>query len=287
MAQTSTNQQSPSPVPKRPRGILKNSGSYQQTSPDGDGRISPTSEAPEPTASFGNHDGQTEASARPGMPPRELSEKEITQMNTEINAGNGHRRNSSNARRSISRRQSSQIENSGAAANGVHEDGGMRLKWDEANLYLNEGQMGGKMKIDEPKTPYARNYDPVEDEEEIANINAQELAVDELEMNKPKPAQRKSSGARARDTEIPGLDLGEPEMDPLTRRESDGEKRVQVEKDPAVEDQGRHGEKEEDMSPQEYEKHKKFEEMRKKHYEMKDIKSLLGHPEQLEVEDDE
>lgn len=196
-------------------------------------------------------------------------------MNTEINAGNGHRRNSSNPRSSISRRQSSQTEHSGAA-NGVHEDGGMRLKWDEANLYLNEGQMGGKMKIDEPKTPFAKHYDPAEDEEEIANINAQELAVDELDMGKARPSQRKASGQRAKDTEIPGLDLGEPEMDPLTRRESDGEKKVQVEKDPMAEDNGRHGEQQEDMSREEREKHKKFEEMRKKHYEMKDIKSLLG-----------
>lgn len=238
------------------------------------------------------------------MPPRELSEKEITQMNTEINAGGSHRRNSSNPRGSLSRRQSSQGQD--GATNGEHDEGGMRLKWDEANLYLNEGQMGGKMKIDEPKTPYARNYDPAEDEEELENINAQELAVDELDMSKQKPRERKASGARSRDTEIPDIDLGEPEMDPLSRRESDGERRVQVDSDYVDQDGGRHGEEDADnMTSAEQEKHKKFEEMRKKHYEMKNIKNLLGlvsgfvlgywydplmlcrHPEQLDALDDD
>lgn len=153
----------------------------------------------------------------------------------------------------------------------------MRLKWDEANLYLNEGQMGGKMKIDEPKTPYAKNYDPAEDEEELENINAQELAVDELDMSKQKPRERKASGSRSRDTEIPDIDLGEPEMDPLSRRESDGERRVQVDSDYVNQEGSRHGEEDVgNMTSAEQEKHKKFEEMRKKHYEMKNIKNLLG-----------
>lgn len=149
----------------------------------------------------------------------------------------------------------------------------MRLKWDEANLYLNEGQMGGRMKIDEPKTPYAKHYDPTEDEEEIETINAQDLAVDELDMSKSKQASR-----RSRETEIPGLDIGEPEMDPLAKQQSDGENKVMVESDSMDIDGGSaHGEKrEEDMSYEEREKHKRFEEMRKKHYEMRDVKNLLG-----------
>ena len=206
------------------------------------------------------------------MPPRELSEKELTLMNTELNAGAGHRRNSSNPRSSISRRQSSQSNN---AADPSQDEQGMRLKWDEANLYLNEGQMGGRMKIDEPKTPYAKQYDPTEDEEEMSTLNAQELAVDELEMEKNKQPPRRS----ARDSEIPGLDLGEPEMDPhQNRRESDGENKVIVESDDMdVDSASNHGEKrEEDMSREEREKHKRFEEMRKRHYEMKDVKNLLG-----------
>lgn len=220
------------------------------------------------------------------MPARELSEKELTQMNTEMNAGNGHRRNSGNPRGSISRRQSSQSGNAASATNGQHEEGSMRLKWDEANLYLNEGQMGGKMKIDEPKTPYAGTYDPAEDDDEIATINAEELNVDELDMSKAKPRGRKTSGSRSREGEIPGLDLGEPEMDPLVRRESDGERKVHVDQDQPMDDQGHHGE-DENMTVDEREKHKKFEEMRKKHYEMKNIKNLLGHSEDLDVDDDE
>jgi protein phosphatase inhibitor 2 len=171
------------------------------------------------------------------------------------------------------------------------DNDGQRLKWDEANLYLNEGQMGGKMKIDEPKTPFARNYDPAEDEEEISMINAQALAVDELDMNKSShQQQRKASGSRARESEIPGLDLGEPEMGgpTVTREVSDGgsssERHVHVASgDDAGENDGvgggaRHGEESAggQLSHEELEKHKKFEEMRKKHYEMKNIKSLLG-----------
>ncbi|KAK4501687.1 hypothetical protein PRZ48_007496 [Zasmidium cellare] len=285
MAHTAAATTSPSSVPKRPKGILKNTGSYHHTSPDA--RISPTSEQP---GTLPANDGQPEPAAapeeRPAMPPRELSEKEITQMNTELNAGG--RRNSSNVRGSLSRRQSEQGSGTATTTNGDHDEGNPRLKWDEANLYLNEGQMGGKMKITEPKTPYARNYDPAEDEEEIANINAEELNVDELDMSKAKPRGRKASGSRARDNEIPGLDLGEPEMDPLTQQDSEGERKVQVDSEFKDQDGKRHGEEpEEDMTLAEREKHKKFEEMRKKHYEMKNIKNLLGHPEQLDIDEDD
>ena len=42
-------------------------------------------------------------------------------------------------------------------------------------------------------------------------------------------------------------------------------------------DGGRHGEEPgEEMSSEEKQKHEKFEQMRKKHYEMKNIKDLLG-----------
>ena len=213
------------------------------------------------------------------MPNRELSEKEIVQMNTELNAG-GHRRTSSNPRGSVSRRQSNQSN----APEGLQDEQGMRLKWDEANLWSNEGQMGGKMKIDEPKTPYVGRYDADADvdEESTSAINPIDVAVDELEMKEqhthPQPAS--SSRARARESDIPGLDLGEPEMDPASnRRESDGERRVMVESDGVGEADGHTGhgeEREEDMSAAELQKHRKFEEMRKKHYEMKGVKGLLG-----------
>jgi protein phosphatase inhibitor 2 len=42
------------------------------------------------------------------------------------------------------------------------------------------------------------------------------------------------------------------------------------------------------LSAEEREKHRKFEEMRKKHYEMKNVANLLGHPENLDdVDEDE
>lgn len=213
-------------------------------------------------------DTAVDGASRPQMPNRELSEKEITQLNTELNAGNGHRRTSSNPRSSVSRRQSGT-----SIGDGTHDEQGMRLKWDEANLYLNEGQMGGKMKIDEPKTPYAKQYDPAEDDEEVSTLNAQDIAVDELDMEKSKQPPKK-----ARESEIPGLDLGEPEMDPIARRQSDGERSVVVESDDMDIDSGtHHGEQRvEDMSQEELAKHRKFEQLRRKHYEMSNVKNLLG-----------
>jgi protein phosphatase inhibitor 2 len=170
------------------------------------------------------------------------------------------------------------------------------LKWDEANLYLTEQQRDSTMKITEPKTPYAKQYDPAEDEAEVEMLNAEELKVDELD---DKPKTRKP-----RMDDIPDFDLGEPEMeasrDPQT---PESEKRVMVDPD-ADNESGHHGEEFPHMTPEEREKHRKFEEMRKKHYEMKNVAQLLGyvvapslqqalltardrHPEDLDDDDDE
>jgi protein phosphatase inhibitor 2 len=286
MAHTATAQDSPHEVSKRPKGndtaklqysyihshshlpgILKNTHSYQQTSPDA--RVTPTHESPShshsaisdlPGPALTDND---DAANRPSMPNRGMSEKEIVQLNTELNAGEaGHRRTSSHTRNSMTRRQSS---NSGS-----QDEINPRLKWDEANLYVNESQMGGRMKIDEPKTPYAKHYDPSEDDAEISAINAQDLNVDELDM-KPKPSNKNK-----RESDIPGLDIGEPELKPAERRDSDADRKVELNQDSMDIDGGHHGEGEGDMSTEELEKHKHFEEMRKKHYEMKNIKDLLG-----------
>ncbi|GAB7342907.1 hypothetical protein MBLNU457_g1019t1 [Dothideomycetes sp. NU457] len=234
---------------KKPRGILKNAGQAQ--SPET--RTSPVM----------THD---QGPNRPGM-ARELSEKEITQMNTNINAQNGTRRNSSNPRGGPASRRQSQAEGADA--------GSPRLKWDEANLYLNEGQMGGRMKIDEPKTPYAGHYDPAEDEDDVDTtaLDPEDLMVDELDKTKA----NRSSQKKKKSEDIPDLDLGEPEVDSSEKFPTDHEKRVMVDADQMDLDGARHGEQPADMTSDEREKHRKFEEARKKHYEMRNVKGLLGH----------
>ena len=172
------------------------------------------------------------------------------------------------------------------------------------------------MKIDEPKTPYAKRYDPTEDEDMVMNdgeqggvegaglLDAEGLKVDELDKvatdtspgdGAPRLNDHSSStntatpnGTRqqrkTKDSEIPGLELGEPEdqspwsssamqtgdviEEPgvnMSRSNSikGGEKSVEV---PQEEVAGHSGEV----------RHRDFEERRKQHYEMKDVRGLLG-----------
>ncbi|KAF4612467.1 hypothetical protein G7Y89_g15610 [Cudoniella acicularis] len=240
----------PSPTARRPKGILKNSYHRSPT------RQAAITTSPPPIS--------PQASSRPDL-EREISEKDITLHNTLQNAG--HRRSSSAARPVISRRQSSHSHNG--------DDTNMRLKWDEANLYLTEQEKSATMKIDEPKTPYAKHYDPAEDEDELRTLDAQDIIVDELDRKSPK-------SFRAKEDEIPGLSLGEPEEaipdGAFDDKEEDHRKRKAVHVA---------GEEHVGLSAEEREKHRKFEEMRKKHYEMKNVASLLGHPEELDNLDDE
>ena len=187
-----------------------------------------------------------------------MSEKEIVLQNTIHNAGPSHRRSSSTPHGPSSRRSSGTLN--------YADENSPRLKWDEANLYLTEQQRGSTMKITEPKTPYARNYDPTEDEEEIRALNAEELVVDELDMAKGKRPPK--------DEDIPDIDIGEPEAPLQHLQTPESEKRVIVDTD--MTDEGRHGEEGPNMSEDEREKHRVFEEMRRKHYEMKNIRNLLG-----------
>jgi protein phosphatase inhibitor 2 len=187
-----------------------------------------------------------------------MSEKEITLANTMQNAG-PHRRSSSTPRGTGSRRASHSHQ---------ADENSPRLKWDEANLYLTEQQRDSTMEITEPKTPYAKQYDPAEDDDEIEAINASEVVVDELDQAKGKKASR--------DTDIPDIDIGEPENPALEHsRTPESERRVMVE--PDQHDEGFHGEEPADLPPEERAKHAKFEAARKKHYEMKNVKNLLGY----------
>jgi len=244
--------------PKRPKGILKNRSTSNVTAQI---QAEPTPPSPEAPA----------IAQRPSN-SRELSEREVVLANTLHNAGNPPNRRPSAGR--DSRRQSGVV--TGHNVDG--EENSQRLKWDEANLYLTEQQRDSTMKITEPKTPYAKQYDPSEDADEMAGLDAGDLLVDEVDQKRLR---------QNRLDEIPGLDIGEPEMD--TQRTDnatpESEKRVMVDAELNSQDDGHHGEDLAHLSEEEQAKHRKFEELRKKHYEMKDIKGLLGHPELAEDED--
>jgi protein phosphatase inhibitor 2 len=231
-------------------GILKNRSSSNATA-----QVTPTSpNIPETTAE-----------ERPTM-DRELSEREIVLQNTLHNAGATATRRSSSGPRagSSSRRQSSTTADHA-------DENSPRLKWDEANLYLTEQERDSTMKITEPKTPYAKQYDPAEDNDELAALNAEDLIVDEVDMKHMREAK-----GHAYEQEIPGLDIGEPEVDTVMDAPTpESEKRVIVDAD-MEDDMGHHGEEFAGMTEEEKEKHRQFEKLRKKHYEMKNIKNLLG-----------
>lgn len=252
---------SPTSSAKRPKGILKNANGVQHnlTSPrfTNIGPSNTNNSIPSP-------DEDPLSLERPGV-HREMSDKEITLQNTLANAG--PRRNSSNARSSIS---GSRRHSSFEAGDGTSP----RLKWDEANLWHAEQERDSTMKIDEPKTPYAPRYDPAEDEDEVETIDASALNVDELDMAKAPRTHRKE--------EIPDLNLGEPEVHPIVS--TDGEKRVIVDDSSADDGLGGHGE-ERSQTAEAKAKHLEFEERRKKHYEMKNVKGMLGHPAAIDDDD--
>lgn len=216
--------------------------------------------------------------AEPPKSPR-MTDKELTIQNTQYNAG--HRRSSSAARPgAASRRQSSRTPSHQGES---EEESNMRLKWDEANLYLTEQDRTSTMKIDEPKTPYAKHYDPAEDpsdDDEDVDMGGGGSGSGS--------AKRRVAGSP---DEIPGLSLGEPEEavpDEFVREASPRQRAVHVD------DSGSGHDNDDDelagLSPEEREKHRRFNQLRKKHYEMKEVAQLLGHPEDLDDmadEDDE
>lgn len=223
--------------------------------------------------------------------------KEITIANTHYNAG--HRRSSSAVSRpgGVSRRQSSRTPSVGG---GDENENNMRLKWDEANLYLTEQERTSTMKITEPKTPYAKHYDPTEDPsdddgdidrlvtpmdvDELDRIDGVEGAHHGSRHKKPRGVGHGGGGGPAED-EIPGLSLGEPEEEVPEHEFEKRPRAVHVNSSGSG-----HGDEDDEtagMTPEEREKHHRFQEMRKKHYEMKNVAKFLGHPEELEDPEEE
>lgn len=141
------------------------------------------------------------------------------------------------------------------------------------------------MKITEPKTPYAQKYDPDEDpdEEEDITIDPTDLAVDELD----KASVGKTKKKKPRESDIPGLELGDPE-DAVDSKAGLEDERIlregSLSREGSVSSREKHvsvgeADQEEQVgmpTREEVEKHRQFEERRKKHYEMKDVKNLLG-----------
>lgn len=253
----------PPPNAKRPKGILKNS--YHGRSPP----ISPTAAA-----------SNTHAIASTEDHP--ISEKEVTIQNTQINAG--HRRSSSAARPVGSRRQSSRTP----SVTDPSEEADPRIKWDEANLYLTEQERTSTMKITEPKTPYAKHYDPTEDPSDDDDINAApggEGGSGGVNTRKRKEGSHHASGRAQNEDDIPGLSLGEPEEAvPDVPADEVELKRQQHRSASAVHIDGATGAQDEvGLSPEEAEKHRRFEEMRKKHYKMTSVVHTLGHPEEIDT----
>lgn len=206
--------------------------------------------------------------------------KDITLQNTLQNAG--PRRSSSNTRPgSSSRRQSVQS---------AQDENEPRLKWDEANLYLAEQDRTAKMKIDEPKTPYAPHYDPTEDDEEMrledakdSLLDVQDLAVDELDS----PAKGNHHHKKGvSEDDIPNLELGEAED--TFQAAADAASDPRIYRDRSMSTDSHKSDKHVVMggdvngdglitSDDAKEKHREFEEHRKKHYEMRNIKEILAY----------
>ncbi len=148
------------------------------------------------------------------------------------------------------------------------------------------------MKINEPKTPYAKHYDPAEDPSDEEDV-PEPIDPDDVDMDRIDGVPSTTTATRRQrpgtEDEIPGLSLGEPEEavpendfgEPSSKRP----RAVHVDSNGSGHDID--GDDLMGLSAEEREKHRRFEEMRKRHYEMKDVASLLGHPEDLEVEEED
>lgn len=114
--------------------------------------------------------------------------------------------------------------------------GNDHLKWDEINLYKTEQEKAATMKIDEPKTPYEGGFNP----------QGEYYQQDEVDG----------------DDDIPQFELGEGEATQNIQLLNGGEVLP-------LEEMEEEEEEEEERPLTAEERHKRFEEMRKKHYHLK------------------
>jgi hypothetical protein len=170
-----------------PRSILKNAP-QRHISPETKRRYSSTQSQQTPFPS--------------SLVNGDLFSKEILHNNTAANAALGHHQHHHQAPPTTPSTTSSTSP---------------RLKWDEANLYLTEQQKSSTMKITEPKTPYARRYDPSEDPSDDEGVLGDQMQVDHPEGVE--------ESVMAGIDDIPGLDLGEPaeELPPPCNTENEDE----------------------------------------------------------------
>ncbi|KAF4120655.1 protein phosphatase inhibitor 2 [Geosmithia morbida] len=276
----------PGPDTKRPKGILKNSSSTRSVPRE----LPAVGVDTAMTGTSATTPGSSASDADSRRRERSMSSKEITIENTNFNAG--ARRSSSAARhgRPGSRRASSAVSEEEAGA-------GQRLKWDEANLYLTEQERTATMKIDEPKTPYVRHYDPgqepSDDEDDDSyrfNNGGADGPFSSASVSRSDGTAPSASRRPVIEDDIPGLSLGEPEEAVPDRQSSSpspsSPKRAHV-------DHGSVGGHDADdaelagLSPEEREKHIRFEQARKRHYEMKNVAQLLGNPDALPDDEEE
>ncbi|KAK9379633.1 uncharacterized protein V2V93DRAFT_373235 [Kockiozyma suomiensis] len=151
-----------------------------------------------------------------------------------------------------------------------------RLKWDEANIYLTEQERTATMKITEPKTPYAGAVDPsdlldYDDNDEIVGLTLSGINGERREVSE----------------DIPELELGEAEVTSTDTTEPKEARIIADSTNQREEPTGKEGESAETES--EEARHKRFGEMRKKHYEMKDalkIAEALAHKEEDEEKEE-
>ena len=122
-----------------------------------------------------------------------------------------------------------------------------RVQWNQRNLAENEitKQQFQDIHIDEPKTPYQGAVDP----------HGEYYRVDDDEEEDKRRSQ-------VANDDIDDLSLGEPEFE------------IKENKQPDIETNDENDENDEDSSEA---RHKKFEEMRKKHYDVRAIFNKKSH----------